>query len=318
MLLASVLAGCATRRPPTLTDRLIASAGDGDAPVLDLPLPPAPAATRAPAGVPASPQSKTSDLPVVERQDPALRDALAELGRHPSAEAHRRVAAGYRHLGILDLARDHLEHAVRLDPDDAASRDALARVWRDWGVPGAALGEAHRATYFAPGSAAARNTLGTVLVAIGQSSAAAGQFAEAARLDAGAAYAWSNLCYLSLLSGRAGAARRQCGRALAIAPAFAPARNNLALVHAASGDLAAAEREFLRAGGTVAADYNMGIVHMARREYGSAAARFRAVLAAQPGLESARRRLQHAERLAGRPVAASTRLDTIARKDDER
>ena len=63
-------------------------------------------------------------------------------------------------------------------------------------------------------------------------------------------------------------------RPRALDPTLTAAHNNLALTFAASGDLDRARREFLAAGDRPPRHYNLGIVHLAEREYASAADAF--------------------------------------------
>jgi len=292
-------AACAARQSPSLNDRLITQAPPGaELPEL-LPGWPAPVADASPFAELAKPpaiEPKTSDLPSIETTDPQLAAALEALGRSPSADAHRRVGAAYRRVHVYDQAYRHLSQAVALAPDDVRNREALARLWRDWGVAEEALPEAYRAVHLAPDAVWAQNTLGTVLVSLGEFRAAVSVFERVTALEPTTAWTWSNLCYASLMAGQGAQARSQCEQALVFDPGFGPARNNLGLVLAAEGDLDGAEREF-RAGGAAAADFNMGVVHMARHEFALARERFLAALAADPALGQARRMADDAERL---------------------
>ena len=132
-------------------------------------------------------------LPTAETTDGTLRDALQALRDRPSAEAHVRVARAYVRLGVLDLAVDHFDEAVRLNPRSAAAYDGRARAWRDWHLPGYAIGDAYRAVHFAPRSGAAQNTLGTVLMLTGTCQGAQAAFERALALDPSATWAASNL-----------------------------------------------------------------------------------------------------------------------------
>ena len=131
-------------------------------------------------------------LPSIEGRDPVLREALAALGRLPSAAAHVRVAEEYQRVGVLDFAYDHYSDALRLEPGSVAALDGRARLLRDVGLVGPALADAHRARFLAPSSAAVRNTLGSVLERQGLCREALGQYREALRLDPGAAWAAEN------------------------------------------------------------------------------------------------------------------------------
>src|SRR5436190_20026663 len=84
----------------------------------------------------------------LESSDGRLSAALFQLAATPSADAQRRVAIEYRRLGVLDMAQEHFSAAVKLDPTDALSYDALARIARDWGVPKMALPDARHAVVY--------------------------------------------------------------------------------------------------------------------------------------------------------------------------
>ena len=234
----------------------------------------------------------STSVPTLEASDERLAQALRELAAAPAHETFRRVADEYRRLGIFDLAHEHYTEAVKRDPRDAASHDALARIWRQWGMPQMGLADAYRAARLAPASAAAANTVGTLLQATGQLRLARLWYAKAIALDPSAAYALSNFCYAVILLEQPDAVAT-CHRAVDAAPRSAVARNNLALAYAAAGDMEKAREQFQHVG-YAAADYNMGILHMARRDYRSAAREFGAALYASPQSTQIARRAQDA------------------------
>ena len=278
-LLVCLVGGCATGRPP------------------QTPQPPSAAARSGPSEA-TPPAPPTSDLPRIEAQDSRLSAALAALVAHPTAEAHRRVAAEYSRLHVFDYAFDHLKSALKLAPHDAAAFEGLARIWRDWGFPALALGEAYRAVYYAPRSAEVQNTLGTVLYAVGDLQEAERRFELARALDPDAAYVLSNLCYLSVMRGAAEQALDDCRRAVTLAPTVTAARNNLALAYAALGRQDLAEREFLAAGDRASGHFNIGVIHLAAGEYAQAAVAFSVACREQPLLEGACDRAHQASLLA--------------------
>ena len=136
---------------------------------------------------------KASPVPSIERLDPALRDALAALGRGETSESHLAVAGSYWRLGVYDAAFDHYSDAIRLNPKSATGWDGRARVWRHWGMIEPALSDIHRALFYEPGRADVRNTLGTILEAAGQCAGARDAYAAALKLDATAVWAKANL-----------------------------------------------------------------------------------------------------------------------------
>jgi tetratricopeptide (TPR) repeat protein len=239
---------------------------------------------------------RSSQTQTLEATDPALAEALVALQVSADAAAHVRVADAYRRAGVTSEAHRYYSQAVALDHRNAAAYDGLARVWRDWGSPSLGLADAFRAVYYAPASAEAHNTLGTLLHAVGRASEAARMFERATALEPAAAWAWTNRCYMSFHLSFFSTAIEQCLRALVIDPGLSAARNNLALTFAASGDLHASGREFA-VDGEAARQFNMGIVHSARREYARAAVFFAAAHALRPSWRLAADRAAQARRL---------------------
>jgi Flp pilus assembly protein TadD len=225
----------------------------------------------------------------IEQRDPRLAAALLAATTMQTPEAYRAAAREYRRLGVFDKAHEYLNRALALGRRDGATYDALARIWRDSGFPHLALGDAYRAVFYAPDSAIVRNTLGTVFQAIGLQQEARQQYETALGLDPTAAYALNNLCYGLILDGAAVAAVKACQRALETDPTFAVARNNLAIAYAATGDTVRAREAFAQAGDEASMLYNVGIVHLARREYRAAADAFQAAQRVRPSRQVATR-----------------------------
>jgi Flp pilus assembly protein TadD len=234
----------------------------------------------------------------IESHDDVLAGALLRARARRTPEHLAAAAYRYSQLGIRDTAMDYYAASLRLDRRYAPALDGAARIWRDWGQLGPALGDAYRATYFAPSSPAAWNTLGTVLQLLGRPEDAAAAYRRAAALDPSAAYARSNLCYLALLQGQAAEAQDECSAAMDADGRFVQARNNLALLYAASGDTGRAFETFAAAGGEAAAHYNIGIVLLAERQYDAAVLAFEAAYRVEPEFDRAHERARHARRLA--------------------
>lgn len=246
----------------------------------------------------ARPVMKESAGAKAELRDPQLAAALAADAASPTAENHLRVAHEYLRLGILDTAYTYANRAVLQKPRFAGAHEVLARIWRDWGLPGLGIGSASRAIYFDPASASAENTLGTLLDALGQPAEARWAFRRAAAVDPGAGYVLNNLCFVELRLGRLAEARSHCEAAISADPQLTAAQNNLALIFVATGDAVAARQAFLAAGDAAGAAYNRGIVHMARRSYTRAAEAFEEAIAARPGFTAAKARAHEARMLA--------------------
>ena len=151
-------------------------------------------------------------MATLESTSPVLREQLARLGAAPSIEGYLAVASTYQGHGVHDRAFDYLAEGLVRYPRAAALHEAIARMWRDWGLPDRALRHAHLAVRYAPTSAPTHNTLGTVLWALSAREAAARAFADAVALDADATYAADNMCQAEAALGhpmRASCTRRR-------------------------------------------------------------------------------------------------------------
>jgi protein O-GlcNAc transferase len=245
----------------------------------------------------ATPAASGTFAPTIESTDKQLSAALLEASLFPSAAAFRNVGREYRRVGVLDQAHEYFTRAVKRDPADAVSHEALARIARDWGTPHLGLADAYRAVHYAPDSPSAANTLGTLLQALGYVTEAKAWYGQALALDPNAWYALNNLCYAAIMTREL--AIDMCQAAVKAAPDAKAPRNNLALAHAAAGDLDGASRWFRRAGDTAEAHYNYGVTLMGRREYAQAVEAFRKALALNPDHSDALIRIRQAERAAG-------------------
>jgi Tfp pilus assembly protein PilF len=233
----------------------------------------------------------------LERDDPALREAIASARASRSCSTLTQLGVRYYELELPEVAGRYLSEAIAMDPKCAPAHDALAKVWRQSGQHGQALGSAHRATYFSPLTAAFWNTYGTVLQEVGRADEAAAAYRRVVQLDASAAYAHSNLCYLATQAGDDDAAVAACLAALAVDPGFVPALNNLALLRAASGKSAEAFELFASAGGVPAAHYNMGMVRLSQRDYAAALTAFEAAYREHPAFDDAHAKARLVRRL---------------------
>ncbi len=230
-----------------------------------------------------APQSTLS----VELSDPTLSAALIAAVLAPSAENQEAIAIRYHQIGILDKALDYYSRSLSKNPAGVTALDGTARIWRDWGELGRALGSAYRAVHFSPSSSVAWNTLGTILQTVGDHASALKAYLQARRLDASASYVATNLCYLAFLDGDVERAFGECAMAVALDESSASARNNLGLVYAAMGDRGRATQTFMGSGDRAAAHYNDGIILMAEREYAAAARAFELASRTRPGFSAA-------------------------------
>jgi tetratricopeptide (TPR) repeat protein len=258
----------------------------------------------------AKPVSAKDAAETLETRDPALAADLLLVRSAPTSERHRAIAERYLDRGILDLAYQHFNDALALNPRDPGAYEGLARVWRDWGLPELAVGDAHRAAFYAPQSASARNTFGTIMQALGQYRDARASYELASWLDPNAAYAVNNLCYLAFVTGRIQDAIDRCSAALRLDSSLAAARNNLALAFAASGRMDIARAQFLDAGDHASGLYNTGIAYLASGDERSALAAFDAASKARATFAISRERAELIRARIARAAAAARGSDS--------
>jgi len=296
-----------------LLSLLLAGCGGGRAVKLPAPPPAAESSTEAAARPPADTlatfMAKVRKLseearparavaPTVEGTNPRLAAAVAAAALSPSPEHLRVAAQEYARMGITDRAHEYLAKWIAVAPRDAAAHDALARLWRDSGLPHLGLGDAYRAIHYAPLSPITHNTLGTILHAIGNRKAARLEYERALQLDPSASYALTNVCYGHILDGAGRQAATACRAALDLDPRLAGARNNLALAQAMTGDLEGARLTFSDGPEPADAHYNIGIVHLARRDYARAAQAFELARTTRPSMALATARLRQVAQIA--------------------
>lgn len=213
-LVALATGACAARQAPSLLDQLVREGTplwDAGGTVAT------PRPERTAGSAPATPVPSRRAVArlagttvIAEHADPALVAALRAVRAAPSDATHYVAAEAYRRAGIPDLAYEHLQRVLAINPHHAGAHDALARLWRDWGQLPRALEEARRAVRDAPESGPARNTLGTVFWALGRHGEAAAAFHAARVRDPQAVYAVRNLCAALARAGRSGGASVGC------------------------------------------------------------------------------------------------------------
>ena len=288
-----LLGGCASGQATSLSGRLIRPGQ----PTVDLGGPPMAEDSEqvrqlAGGGAPRSSTFGTT----IESTDPRLAAALLLEAGAPTAENHIRVADEYRRLGVSDAAFRRLTLALKKNPRMAEAHAAVARAWRDWGLPDRGLSAAYRAVFFGKESASIQNTLGTVLDALGELEGARDAYQRALAINPTAPWALNNLCYLEFRLGRLAEARTMCEESLQQSPDFSAARTNLAMIFAASGDLSRARAELLRSGDEATGHYNVGMLFLGRGDYAAAAEAFEEAIKVRPSFAAAKTRA-HAARL---------------------
>ena len=190
----------------------------------------------------------------------ALAQALSVMGLYPAGHPSRERA--------IDLAYQHAERAVLLDPKSADALETLGRV------------HLHR------------NQIDQALSA----------FLSALDLRPQSGPLLTNTGYLYLKRGDLLQARLYLERAVAVDGSQVEARNNLGIVLARLGDPNSALREFMAVNDPAAAFNNLGVVYMDQKRFSDARAAFRRALALDPGHKKAQANLIEAEARVPRPT----------------
>ncbi|MFQ5738838.1 MAG: sulfatase-like hydrolase/transferase [Acidobacteriota bacterium] len=150
--------------------------------------------------------------------------------------AHSIQALNLLQLNRVREARDHLQRASQLRPDDPGSHFYL-------GIASLRLGELARSERefkatleLDPGHDAALNNLGTVYIREKKFEQATGVFEKVSRKDPDDVACWVNLGVAHLLQGEEEIALEKFQRALQLDPQLPQVRNNIGLIYLNRGD----------------------------------------------------------------------------------
>ena len=189
----------------------------------------------------------------------SLGGALGRAGRIPEAIEHLEQAlrinpdyadarcnlgAALGRAGRIPEAIAQYEQALRIEPDFAEAHYnlgvALCRVDRLT----EAIGQFEQALQIKPDYADAHNNLGAALVRAGRLEEAIGQLEEALRIDPHRAEAHNNMGIAWWKAGKTQEAIEHWKRALRVDPNFADAHYNLGMASEASGEIEEAIRQY--------------------------------------------------------------------------
>ena len=179
---------------------------------------------------------------------------MAEQGYRKVLEIDPQRADVWHLLGVLvsqlgehEKAVDHLERAVRLQPEAGAFHTNLGVVYEKSGHSGKAVSSYRRALELDPESAGANNYLANALKAQGKLEEAAQYCRTAIRLNPAFAEAHNNLGSVLMAQGRIDKAVTSYRKAIEVGPEHAGAHNNLGLALMSLGELDPAVASFRKA-----------------------------------------------------------------------
>ena len=201
--------------------------------------------------------------------------------------------------GRLDEAREHISHAIRVNPRQGSAHGNLGTVQLRSGRLPQARAALEQAIALNPKDIDSASTLGTVLLRMGEPVAAAARFRSA--LAAGADEQLRNELGAALLAaGDAAGAAREFQALLQRRPDHAQSHNNLAIALERTGDLDGALVEFERAAAL-------------KTGYAEAANNRASLLARMGRLDDARRGFDDALRQDPRDARAHANLGALLR-----
>ena len=158
-----------------------------------------------------------------------------------AAAAHLVLSACARRAGDLASAREHVDTALRFDPNSELAYFARAEFAEDAGDVAAAIDSLERAVRLQPAFAAAHERLGILLGERGETQQAVDALSRAVALDPRNARAHNNLGSALRALGRFSEARAAFERAVALRPGYDLAIANVALMLRDAGEIQRAE-----------------------------------------------------------------------------
>ena len=235
------------------------------------------------------------------------RPFLAELSNRVVAngtdiDSRRLLAESYMDEGLLQFAFQMYQEIKSIKPGDSLAEVGVARVWDRWGDFNLAYQHAERAVVLDPKSAEALEALGRVHLHRNQIDQALSAFLSAIEIKPQSASLLSNAGYVFLKRGDLIQARVFLERAIGADDSLVEAHNNLGIVLARMGESNQALSEFLAVNEPAAAFNNLGVVYMDQKRWAEAKDVFRRALLLDPGYKKAQTNLAEAEAHVPRPV----------------
>ena len=220
------------------------------------------------------------------------RPELADWAQQAAASANetdvrRKLAEAYMEENLLPFALQMYQEIKAVMPDDAAAEVGVARIWDQWGDTQLARQHAEQAIALQPGSADALETLGRIHLHRNELQPAVAAFTAALKVGPRSARLLTNAGFALLKIGDLPRARRFLEEAVALEGDLVEAHNNLGIVLVRLGERDAALREFLAVNDPPAAFNNLGVVYLQQRQWSEAHDAFRRALALDPGYQRA-------------------------------
>jgi len=235
------------------------------------------------------------------------RPYLAELSARAAAngndiDSRRQLADVYMEEGLLPYAFQMYQEIQSIKPGDSLAEVGVARVWDRWGDFNLAYQHAERAVLLDPKSAEALEALGRVHLHRNEIDQALSAFLSAVEIKPKNATLLSNTGYVFLKRGDLMQARTYLERAIASDNSLVEAHNNLGIVLARMGEPDHALSEFLAVNEPAAAFNNLGVVYMDQKRWTEARDVFKRAVLLDPTYKKAQANMVEAEAHVPRPT----------------
>ncbi|HYV04289.1 MAG TPA: tetratricopeptide repeat protein [Blastocatellia bacterium] len=210
-------------------------------------------------------------------------------------DARRTLAEAYMDEGLLPFAFQMYQEIGSIKPDDSRAQVGVARVWDRWGDYDLARQHAERAVMLEPGSVQALEVLGRVHLHRNELDPALSAFLSAIKIKPQDSSLLNNAGYILLKRGDLLQAKVYLEQAVAFDDGLIEAHNNLGITLARMGDRERALREFMAVNDPARAYNNLGVVYMGQKNWTEARDAFRRAVALDPKHEKALANLAEAE-----------------------
>jgi tetratricopeptide (TPR) repeat protein len=228
------------------------------------------------------------------------RPELAEMSQRAAAngndiDSRRLLAEAYLEEGLLPYAFQMYQEIQSIKPADPLAEVGIAGIWDRWGDYDLAYQHAERAVVLEPKSAEALEALGRVHLHRNELDQSLSAFLSAIEIKPQNASLLTNAGYILLKRGDLAQARIYLEWAVAIDATLVEAHNNLGIVLARSGERDHALREFMAVNDPAAAFNNLGVVYREQKKWSEARDAFRRALVLDPAHSKAKTNLAEAE-----------------------
>jgi tetratricopeptide (TPR) repeat protein len=212
------------------------------------------------------------------------------------ARGHNNLGNAFQDEGQIEIAIDHFNIALSLDPDNEVTHYNLGNAFRNKGMPGKAIEQYLTAIGLRPTYAEAHNNLGNALRASGRTDKAIEHLLISIKLNPGIAEVHYNLGNALRSEGMADRAIEQYDKTLQLKPDYVEAHNNMAAAYLLKGMAEKAVEHYRKAldlnPAYEKAHLNLGLIYLRKGNLEEAQREFQAVLKINPVNRDARRHLE--------------------------